>query len=329
MSTDGGGGGIHLTNTEGDHFFDGAFLYYDAVHLGEDIGRGDWQAAAFMGGAAVIDGAATWSDPFGSLLSIGFGWLIDHIEPLRGWLDDLTGNPESVSGHSAEWRAVSQALASAYSDLTADVSADLGDMHGQMVTAYRGYMRTASAQTDALSRSAASIANGLELASSMVDLVRSMVRDAIAQICGALTSYIGELVFTLGAATPLVIEQAETRTASVAAHLATTLDRAHVSLTALQRLINELKDALRKFETYVEKSHYKPRHGSPPAPRHAKTLDEVTTERWERLHEHAVEHAKDVAKGQRDNLGAESGAVGAGMSRTPDEQDEPEHEGAR
>ena len=50
----------------------------------EALASESWVDAALSGVAVGFDVYATVVDPFGSLFAAGIGWIIDHLEPLKG-----------------------------------------------------------------------------------------------------------------------------------------------------------------------------------------------------------------------------------------------------
>ncbi len=83
-----------------------------------------------------------------------------------------------------------------------------------------------------------------EGAGLLIATVRTMVRDAIATVVSRLMVYAGELAASLGAATPLVIEQVSTLCASWAAKIARWLRQLLSSLRRLGSAMDELGAAI-------------------------------------------------------------------------------------
>lgn len=85
-------------------------LVDDIVGLSTAIREGNWVDAALPGVATLMDGIATAIDPLGSLIAWGIGWVLDHINPLKSWLNDLTGNAGAIIGFAQTWSNVATRL---------------------------------------------------------------------------------------------------------------------------------------------------------------------------------------------------------------------------
>ncbi len=184
--------------------------------------------------------AAAVSDPLGELLGAGLGWLMEHLDPLHGWLNDLTGDAARVGAYAGTWQGLDQRLRAGARELDRVVRVDLEDMSGDAVAAYRLRAGEMSQVMGGLADNAAAIATGLGLASMIVQVVHDVVRDALAKVVGAAISWAAELVCSVGLATPLVIEQVTTRVASLAVHVGTQVTATITSSHALRDLLTQL-----------------------------------------------------------------------------------------
>ena len=78
----------------------------ESIHdLAQALQGGSWLEVGLAGVGAALDVAATVVDPFGSLIAAGLGWLMDHLQPLKGWLEDLTGDAGAVAGFACDYLA--------------------------------------------------------------------------------------------------------------------------------------------------------------------------------------------------------------------------------
>lgn len=238
----------------------GTGLLDSGVSLCTAIGDKDWLDAALSGVAVGFDVVATVSDPLGSLFAAGIGWIIDHLQPIKGWFDDLTGNPEEVMAFAGTWLNVSYALGVARFDFERDADTKMGDMTGPGVAAYRRQVRDELDKLDLLRNASRGVSMGLEAAGMIVGFVHGLIRDALATIAGAICSYVAELVFTLGAATPLVIHQASTRVSALAAEIGPKITGLKNSVTDLDSLLRELRDILNDIPRFLGNRYSVPNH---------------------------------------------------------------------
>ena len=135
-----------------------------------------------------MDVTATVSDPLGSLIGAGLGWLMEHLEPLKGWLNDLTGDAGAVLGFAGTWANIATAMDDAGNELNRVVRADLDDMSGASIAAYARYTDELAQQIRATGAAASAISSALTTCSTVVRIVHDLVRDALAQLVGSIVS---------------------------------------------------------------------------------------------------------------------------------------------
>ncbi|MBS1905238.1 MAG: hypothetical protein JST33_01455 [Actinobacteria bacterium] len=120
------------------------------------------------------------------------------------------------------------------------------------------------------------------MASTIVQVVHDMVRDSLAQLVGSLISYAAELVFSLGLATPLVIEQASTRVSALAGRFAKKIPDLVAAVRKLGELVEKLKVLFTRFgdtaDSLLKGGKHGPdgpKHGPDGAPPKKPTIDEI------------------------------------------------------
>lgn len=258
----------YVADVEAPSWHSGTGLVDDVVSLSQDLSSGSWVAAGLDAFGTAVDVAATVSDPLGSAIAAGIGFILDHLDPLKSWLDDLTGNPGQVQANAATYGNVAQGLSTEVDTLGRLVSRDLEGQSGQLIAAYEAKMASIQQSLAALSEAAGATSTAMGIAGTIVQVVHDMVRDAISQIVGSAISYAAELICTLGAATPLVIEQVTTRVSELATKIGTDVKNVVKSADSLKDLMTNLDKAVKDLEGGLKDIDL-PKGAEVPGPRRA------------------------------------------------------------
>ncbi|MFJ3393127.1 glycohydrolase toxin TNT-related protein [Leifsonia aquatica] len=197
--------------------------------------------------SAAADTIATVSDPLGSLIAAGLGWLIDHFEPLKGWFNDLTGDAGEVQAFAQTWTNIQTQLQQSGDELTR-ILGDVDALTGEAMDAYRRFQQDSAQHLHGAATWAGAMATGLSVASTIVQVVHDIVRDVLSQLVGSAISWASEAVLTLGLATPWIVEQVSTRVASWVAKIGSKMTALVRSVKALSKLLDELRGLLRQAD---------------------------------------------------------------------------------
>lgn len=222
----------------------GTMLLESLAGLTEALESGSWLDIALSGLSTALDTVAAAMDPLGQLLAAGLGWLMEHLQPLKGWLNDLTGDPGAVTGFAGTWQNIAAQTAAAADGYARLVAADLEGMAGEGIEAYGRYADDLAAHLRGMSGSASAVASSLRVAATVVQVVHDVVRDALAEIVGAAISWAAQIVFTVGLGTPWVVSQVATRVSSLATRVGGKVTALISSTRSLRNLIDALKGAL-------------------------------------------------------------------------------------
>ncbi|MEV4642162.1 hypothetical protein AB0J80_32915 [Actinoplanes sp. NPDC049548] len=217
------------------------------------VESGSWIDASIGAVSAGLDALAFVSDPIGSLLQYGVAWIIEHVKPLSEALDWLAGDPGQIAAHAQTWRNVASTLQDRAADLDRAVRWNTADWSGNAADAYRtwtGQQRDAVGGMAAAAQTMAAITEG---AGVLIAGVRMMVRDAIAVLVSRLITYAAEEVFSLGVATPLVVEQVSTLCASWGARIAKWLRGLVSSLMRLRTLTGRMSAAIEALKKLLSR----------------------------------------------------------------------------
>ncbi len=225
----------------------GTGLIDDIVGLSTAIREGNWVDAALNGVATVMDGLATAIDPVGSLIAWGIGWVLDHVDPLKSWLNDLTGNAGAIIGFAQTWANVSTRLQEQAQFLSYRASADLSGMYGDAVTAYLGKSQRVTQAVHAVGVASNAVAGGLQLVSTLVQVVHDLVRDTISQVIGSCASALGWAATGVGI--PYAITVVSERAAALSAKISAKVTGLVRSVKKLDGLLTKLDNALADLRT--------------------------------------------------------------------------------
>ena len=228
----------------------GTFLLEDGEALVQAINDKDWVAGglALVGGA--FDAAAAASDPIGTLIAMGLGWVLDHVQPFNTWLEQLTGDADQVKAHATTWKNVHKHLQATAEAMASHVTTDLADMNGRTITAYQGAASDITHVINAAGTWAGAIGTALDITAFIVQFVHDFVRDAISEVVGSILSYAAELIATVGLAWPIVAEQIATRIASLIGQVGRNVKNL---VTSARNLVKKLTDLKSLFHTLKNK----------------------------------------------------------------------------
>jgi uncharacterized protein YukE len=222
----------------------GVWIAEDVETVLAGVRAGSWIDTTLGAVSAGLDALAFVSDPVGALLQYGVAWIIEHVRPLSEALDWLAGDPGEIAGHAQTWRNVAGELRDRAEDLGRAARWDTAEWTGAAADAYRRWSGLQQAAVGGLAGAAETLAAITEGAGMLVAGVRVMVRDAIAVLVSRLISYAAEEVFSLGLATPLVVEQVSSLCAAWAARIARWLKALIASLERLRGLAGKIGEAI-------------------------------------------------------------------------------------
>jgi contact-dependent growth inhibition (CDI) system CdiA-like toxin len=231
----------------------GVWIAEDIETILAGVRGGSWIETSLGAVSAGLDALAFVSDPVGALLQYGVAWIIEHVKPLSEALDWLAGDPAEIAGHAQTWRNVAAALGDRAEELGRAARWDTAEWSGAAGEAYRRWGGLQQSAVGGLAGAAETLAAITEGAGMLVAGVRMMVRDAIAVLVSRLISYAAEEVFSLGLATPLVVEQVSSLCAAWAARIARWLKDLIGSLARLRGLAGKIGEAIEALKKLLRR----------------------------------------------------------------------------
>jgi uncharacterized protein YukE len=228
----------------------GVWIAEDIELIAQGVENRSWVDGTLGVVGGGLDALAFVSDPVGALLQYGVAWLIEHVKPLSEALDWLAGDPGQIAAHAQTWRNVASSLRTEAESLAGAVRVDVTGWSGAASDAYRSWAAQRGQSLEALARASDTLALMTEGAGLLIGTVRIMVRDAIATVVSRLIVYAGELIASVGLATPLVAEQVSTLCAAWAARIARWLKEL---ISSIRNLLREGDNLARLIELLKNK----------------------------------------------------------------------------
>ncbi|MCW2641340.1 MAG: hypothetical protein JWP76_3646 [Dactylosporangium sp.] len=276
----------------------GVWIAEDIELIAQGVRSGNWIDGSLGVVGAGLDALAFVSDPVGVLLQYGVAWIIEHVKPLTEALDWLAGDPGQIAGHAQTWRNVAASLHEQAADLDQAVRWDVTDWGGAAGPAYRAWSKQQQDAVTGLAKAAETMAAITEGAGALIAAVRILVRDAIATCVSRLITYAAEEAFSLGFATPLVVEQVSTLVASWAAKIARWLKGLLASLRRLTPIVRRLGELIEEFKKILNRLRHSgdsPRGRLPGGPSRQELLDELARQGIKHNPDDIVEIGKNEA----------------------------------
>lgn len=235
------------------HALSGTRLVEDIYQITEAIENKDWLSGTLAGVATVADIAAAVMDPIGTAIAMGIGWVLDHVEPLKGWMNDLTGDAGAVAGAAATWGNIATVLEQAGADAQQLLETYFARQRSAAIQAFWSLQSSYAEHLGAAAGLAGALSTGLTIASTLVQIVHDLVRDAIGDIIGKIASSAILEICTLGLATPWVVSNIVTMVAKWTARLSSEVKALISSFDQLSMLVRKADDALRSLKTLLSK----------------------------------------------------------------------------
>ena len=77
-----------------DPWYTGGGALEDIAGISSAVSSGNWVQGGLSTASLIADTASAFIDPLGTALSWGASIIMDHCQPLRGWLQKLAGNKD-------------------------------------------------------------------------------------------------------------------------------------------------------------------------------------------------------------------------------------------
>lgn len=169
----------------------------------DSAGQGDWVEGALNAGLGGLETLGVIADPLGGVLSAGIGWVLEHVQPVSDWFDELAGDPGQIKAFAETWQNVGADIRSNAETLRSTVAGDTSGWEGPAITAYRGAVGTQADICEGFGTMCSGIGGSVLIGGSIVASVRALVVEALADIVGVILKYTVPLLSGVGTAPAL------------------------------------------------------------------------------------------------------------------------------
>ena len=239
---------------ESETVWSGSRLIEDGFDLKEAFESKSWVSGGLAVAATAADTAAAVMDPLGEALSTGIGWIIEHLSPLKDWLNELAGDSDAVAAAASTWTNIGTKLSSCATSLDTVCSSRLAGQESLAVATFKSLQAGSASHLRMTGQLAGAISGGLTLASVIVRMVHDMVRDAIADVIGKLTSKAAIMAVSLGTAAPWAVSSVAADVSSWVTRLSKEVADVVLSSKNLKKLLDKAENLFsrlgKKWESF-------------------------------------------------------------------------------
>lgn len=212
---------------------------------------GDWAGGLLGYANTALDTIQVLTDPLGSLASSAVGFLIDHVWPLPQIMDHLVGNPDLVASIGTTWGNVGHALTQASADLAQQGQTCVQSWTGVAATAFDAAVWWRVKALEVLGVTATGLQIGFNIASGIVEAVRTIVTDLVSDLVGRLLAWAAEVALTLGIGASWVVPRAMPTIADTIASVTDFADSLFEAITSGTELVEYIVEYAGELQTLV------------------------------------------------------------------------------
>ncbi|MBX6748462.1 MAG: hypothetical protein IRY85_02130 [Micromonosporaceae bacterium] len=238
-------------------WFSGIGLYETFDQLIASVNDGSWIDVTLAGLGTAAEVVAWGLDPIGMLVAAGFGFAVEHVSVLSDALDWLAGDPDQVNANAQTWRNAAAEQFALAEEYRRSVEAELASWTGEAADTYRSRAAETADLLTALGKSYETMSVIIGGAGTLVAVVRTLVRDLIAQCVSLLLyripAWSAMEAGSLGLATPYVgaqvsalVARFSTKIAQLLHALVRSMSRLTTSARQLDDLIATIRGLLRR-----------------------------------------------------------------------------------
>lgn len=163
------------------------------------LDAGDWKGGAESALSAVQGIGEIALGGLGGLISYGVDILLNYVDPLKFWMDQLTGDSAQVNGMAMTWASIGDSLRSTASELDSGSSSAMQNMKGESVSRYLSRQGQVVASINTLADASATVGSAVAKAAELVKKTHDYVCKLISDIIGEAVEGVAFAGLTLGA----------------------------------------------------------------------------------------------------------------------------------
>ena len=229
--------------------FSGLGLIQEGQALAERIEGQSWVSPS-LNSLSPGGGSGSFSmGPVELLSSLGASWLLDHLSPLKDWLDQLASDPTQTENFAQAWNSVADSLQSNADDLLRSIHADVSPLDGTTVSTYSDLQSDVAKHVDLAGTCSHALSTGLTVASNLVVTVHNTISEAIGEIVSTVVDRSGEFAVSLQTTMPKVITEVSSLSLEWANKMRRNLDDLLNSTQELAKMTKETEDLFKRLHT--------------------------------------------------------------------------------
>jgi uncharacterized protein YukE len=173
------------------------------------VESGNWIDVTLAGAGGAFEAFSAGVDPIGTLASAGLSWILEHVDPLRQLLEDLTGDPDVLLMHAQTWSNMAADAAALGEELQLIMDDYREEWVGDAASSFRTLHTELKLGVESLGAVFGSMQAATAAAAGIVqtayELVRDLIADLIVMLCMHAPVWLGLIAATAGVALPLCI----------------------------------------------------------------------------------------------------------------------------
>ena len=210
------------------------------------------QAGQWMGGAeSALSAAQGIGDialgGLSGLISYGVNMLLNYVDPLKFWMDQLTGDSAQVNGMAMTWASIGDSLRSTGSEIESTSTSAMQNMKGAAVTRYLERQGQVVRSINTLADASATVGGAVAKAAELVKKTHDYVCKLISDIIGEALEGVALSGLTFGMSLLKAAEAVAQRAAAEAAKVENILTLLKMAFDELKSLFDILTAAAPAF----------------------------------------------------------------------------------